>query len=375
MKTLVFFLVTFLGLQAVAQVGINAGNLTPAPSSGLDINFSDKGVLIPRMTLNQRDAIAAPAEGLIVFCTNCGLNGMGRLSIFTNGNWMTLNSCNLPAPAEGTHTLGTGQLTWNWTAVTGATGYRWNTVNNFDNASDLGNVTSRTESVTQCNITYARYVWAYSGCGVSPPAMLQKLVPSSVCTFVCGNPLVDSRNGKSYNTVQVGSQCWMAQNLNVGTRMTPPNWIPVQNGAIEKYCLYNDESLCDIYGGLYAWNEAMNYAIYPYSPGICPAGWRLPVQNDWNNFGGNGGMMKETGTAHWQSPNTGATNWLGFTGLGGGYYYSGTFYEYMQTGRFWTSNESGSTYAWSSYLVYNSSVLNQTPYNKTAFLSVRCLKN
>lgn len=93
--------------------------------------------------------------------------------------------------------------------------------------------------------------------------------------------------GQTYNTVQIGSQCWLKENLNVGT-IIPGNLDQSDNGTIEKYC-YNDSTInCDKYGGLYQWAEAVQYengATNSTSPnpsftanvqGICPNGWHIP---------------------------------------------------------------------------------------------------
>jgi hypothetical protein len=85
---------------------------------------------------------------------------------------------NPPAsPTEGVHIANATQITWNWNAVTIAAGYKWNSVNNYATAIDLGNVTSRTELGLTPNTTYTRYVWAYNSCGISSPTILTKTLP------------------------------------------------------------------------------------------------------------------------------------------------------------------------------------------------------
>ncbi len=137
-------------------------------------------------------------------------------------------------------------------------------------------------------------------------------------SWTCGDTIIDSRDGQSYNTVQIGEQCWMAENMNVGLEGTQTN-----NGIIEKSCYNNDPANCEIYGGLYSWYEMMQYNPEPGSQGICPDGWHIPQCSDWgilfNHLGDSaGGKMKETGTIHWASPNICATNVSGFTALPGG---------------------------------------------------------
>jgi uncharacterized protein (TIGR02145 family) len=86
-------------------------------------------------------------------------------------------------------------------------------------------------------------------------------------------------NGEDYSTVQIGSQCWLAENLNIGDSITSENQ-PSDDGKIEKYCYNDDTGNCDIYGGLYLWNEAMQYATEEEPQGICPSGWHIPKETD-----------------------------------------------------------------------------------------------
>ncbi len=93
-----------------------------------------------------------------------------------------------------------------------------------------------------------------------------------------GSPTVEAE-GKSYETVQIGNQCWFRRNLDVGERV---NGVSDQqdNGVTEKYC-FNDEAVnCTYYGGLYQWGEAMQYGSTGGPRGICPAGWHVPTRDD-----------------------------------------------------------------------------------------------
>jgi uncharacterized protein (TIGR02145 family) len=201
--------------------------------------------------------------------------------------------------------------------------------------------------------------------------------------YVCGSSITDIRDGKVYTTVLIGSHCWMAQNLNVGT-MIPGTWIPNNTGTIEKYC-YNDlDANCTTYGGLYHWDEMMQYSTTPGIKGICPTNWHLPTDAEWNsltsNLGGEsiaGGKMKETGTTHWGLPNTGATNTSGFTGLPGGHRNSvvPTFYTIGGCGNFWSSTQLSTTIAW--YRLLDSSWPDIFRYliTKDYGKSVRCIRD
>ncbi len=200
-------------------------------------------------------------------------------------------------------------------------------------------------------------------------------------SFPCGQAFTDSRDGQVYNTVQIGEQCWMAENLNIGT-MINSSFDPTNNGEIEKYCYDDDPANCDEYGGLYQWDEMMEYSISPCSPGICPIGWYVPrIENmaTLSDFLGGediaGGKMKETGTVHWDPPNLGATNSSGFTALPGGHIIPPGYSNLGAGFRFWSSSETIDDYAMYGSLSYYSSYFYYLGcYNKTHGYSVRCIR-
>jgi uncharacterized protein (TIGR02145 family) len=196
----------------------------------------------------------------------------------------------------------------------------------------------------------------------------------------CGDPI--NYDGKNYNTVQINTQCWFKDNLNIGNRINGTQ-NQANNGIKEKYC-YNDlESNCDIYGGLYQWDEAVQYSTTPGVQGLCPAGWHIPSDAEWtsltNYLGGEsiaGGKMKETGTLHWSPPNTGATNESGFTALPGSSFGSGTFSNLGNIGLFWTSTEHSSlTDSYYRELNYNMITITKSMQPKARGFSTRCVKN
>ncbi|MBN1338159.1 MAG: hypothetical protein JXA03_02485 [Bacteroidales bacterium] len=217
--------------------------------------------------------------------------------------------------------------------------------------------------------------------------------------WVCGKDIADVRDGHIYTTVEIGNRCWMGENLNAGTRI---DGVQPQsdNGTIEKYCYNNSEANCDIYGGLYQWNEMMQYVSAPGAQGIClpNSGWHVPTDEEWKELEGEadsqygypdpvwdqtgwrgldaGGNMKETGTIHWASPNTGATNLSGFTALpGGDRNYSNGSFNYMSTnGYWWCSTETGgnAVYRTLGNILIQSCRDNR---NKAYGYSVRCIAN
>jgi uncharacterized protein (TIGR02145 family) len=199
-------------------------------------------------------------------------------------------------------------------------------------------------------------------------------------TWQCGNPITDSRDGQIYNTVLIGSQCWMAENLNVGIRVSP--YGQSNNGIIEKLCYGEIPANCDEYGGLYEWGEMMNYTTGETNQGICPTGWHIPTLNEWETLIGflggpstAGGKLKETGFNHWNEPNTGASNESGFTALGSGKWEDG--YNSMdQAGLFWTNFFNGED-QFLKYVQFNSAAIGSgySYYEYRNCLSVRCIKN
>ncbi len=309
-----------------------------------------------------------------------------------NGHFVIDQPCPpLASPVEGIHIAARNAITWHWDTISGANGYKWNSVNDYQNALDLGSLNFKPESGLVCDSTYARYVWAYDHCTHSNPVML--VFSTLSCAPSCGEPFIDSRNGKSYNTVTIGNQCWMKENLDIGLQID--NHIGMTNdGGIEKYCYDDSPANCNIYGGMYQWGEAVNYLngasnTSSWNPepvtsvrGICPLGWHLPSKQEFDSLaaflGGQdvaGGAMKEAGTAHWASPNTGATNSSEFTALPGGYKPNLYYYNRTEYGYFWTSTNTAATTVNIATLVYNTATLWLPLGTKSHAFSVRCLKD
>ncbi len=211
-------------------------------------------------------------------------------------------------------------------------------------------------------------------------------VNSNIITYAtiwgCGSPITDSRDNKTYSTVLIGTQCWMAQNLNVGTRING-SVNQTDNSNLEKYCYDDLESNCDIYGGLYQWNEAMQYVTTEGTKGICLTGWHLPMDAEWTTLttflGGVSvarGKMKEVGTTHWASPNTGATNSSGVTAFAGGDRdYNGYFTNLTGHAYFWSSMQYNASDAWYRGLYHGDETLDRSNYTKINGWSARCLKD
>lgn len=209
----------------------------------------------------------------------------------------------------------------------------------------------------------------------------------NVVSFSTKQPIpttITDVDGNTYNTVTIGGQTWMKENLrttkyNDGSSITFPNtnnpaWQSNVNGA---YSWYSNNTLYkNDYGALYNWYAASN-------ANLAPKGWHVATDADWNvladNYGGEtlaGGKLKEAGTSHWKAPNTGATNASLFTALpGGSRDLSGTYDTFGFNGNFWTASSSNVNDAWSRYVYYGNTFIYRYAYNKHFGYSVRCVLN
>ncbi len=190
-------------------------------------------------------------------------------------------------------------------------------------------------------------------------------------------------DGNVYDTVIIGTQIWMVQNLKttryndgafIATNLSNAEWEAAITGA---YAIYNNNATNDsIYGKLYNW-----YAVNTGK--LAPTGWHVPTDAEWTTLitflGGEtsaGGLMKATGISLWNTPNTGATNVSGFTGLpAGGRGYTGLFGYIGGYGYFWSSTVTGAGFAWYRNLNYNNSNAYRDNFNKQNGFSVRCVRD
>jgi len=233
-KFLLFSIVILFSASPLfAQVSINTDGSPPDASAILDAKSTSMGFLAPRMTHDELYAIPSPAEGLIVFCTDCGATGTGAFFGFVNGAWRSFLLCTPPsAPTEEIHVSAKTQVEWNWNTVAGATGYKWNTTNNYATATDMGTDTTKTETGLTCETAYTRYAWAYNGCGFSVPVTLtQSTLP---CIWSCGDPFTIDHvvsggvapvdKSVAYGTVTnipgETSKCWITRNLGASQQAT-----------------------------------------------------------------------------------------------------------------------------------------------------------
>jgi uncharacterized protein (TIGR02145 family) len=204
----------------------------------------------------------------------------------------------------------------------------------------------------------------------------------AVMAATCGSATVADADGNIYNTVLIGDQCWMAENLRVGT-MIPGTTNQTNNGIIEKHCYNDNPANCITYGGLYQWDELMLGG----AQAICPDGWHVPSDSEWYwltllLYGDTGGKLKATGTLEnlnglWYAPNTGATNSSGFNALPAGWKDAAGNYGMMgYQASFFTTTTWWYTHAYFRQLYYDNTSVSSGSFTGNAFsLSVRCLKN
>ena len=214
--------------------------------------------------------------------------------------------------------------------------------------------------------------------------------------------LTDVRDGKTYKTVKIGSQVWMAENLNY----------EYNEGTAKSYCYGDDPAMCEKYGRLYTWSAAMDSAaVFSRNGkgcgngktcsatksvrGVCPEGWHLPDTTEWialekfvadslyNGATRNVGYALKS-TSGWIAYNGeigGGSDAFGFGALPAGYHrYSGTLYERsfsndQANGFFWSPTEVNTNYAGGLYLSYSDTFLNSGRGEKNSSFSVRCVKD
>jgi len=292
-------------------------------------------------------------------------------------------------------------------------GFCWSLIQNpttGDNKKELGPKSSTGGFIgnltgLSSNTTY--YVRAYATNSVG--TAYGNEVSFTTLIYISRGTVTDY-DGNTYNTVQIGNQVWMAENLKVTHYSAGTAIQLVENNSAwdaldytdKAYCYYNNNSsIGDTSGALYNWAAAMNGASSSDAnpsgvQGVCPDGWHVPSDAEWKELevylgmsqaeadgegwrGTNeGGMLKEIGTSHWNNPNTSATNESGFTALPrGGRGHDGTFGGLGYSATFWSATELGSSNAWYRHLYYNySEVYRPMPFSyKTNGFSVRCVKD
>ncbi len=419
--SIAFCILTF---QITKAQNIGIGTNTPHASAALDVTSINSGFLPPRMTLAQRNAIANPSKGLIVFCTDCGTNGEMQ---FNNGNaWVAMSTQAGTAAGQMMYWNGSawvnvipgtygqslvycdGVPTWGGCVPKVSTNQPSNI--SYGSFTTGGNVQSDGGAIvtakgicwsTNPNPTVALATKTNDGTGIGTyNSNITGLLPSTTYFFrayatnafgtIYGSELTISTAVSQPNIV-IGSQVWSTKNLNIPTYRNgdtipqvtnPTTWANLTTGA---WCWYNNDSAtyANTYGRLYNW-----YAVND-SRGLAPQGWHVPTDEEWKKLikfidlnadttlccSNNAGIIMKS-TSGWSNSGNG-TNAVGFSGLpSGGRDGSGTFYYAGGLGGFWWSSSSyGSANAWYRDLSCFNNYIYRSNSNKTYGFSVRLLRD
>jgi uncharacterized protein (TIGR02145 family) len=279
-----------------------------------------------------------------------------------------------------------GEVTSDGGSAVTEKGLCWNTIQSptiYDNKIVAGAGTGHFKSkITGLTPSSTYYIRAYATNNIATSY-------GNEFVFKTYTDTISDVDGNNYNIMSIGTQRWMAENLKT-TRYNDNTSIPMVSDNFEwaalsspGYCWYENDSSSfkSVYGALYNWyvvekttNDGKN---------VCPAGWHVPSDDDWSILisflGGDsiaGGKMKESHTFHWTSPNTGATNESGFTGLpAGARLPSGRFKGVKTRAGWWSSTELFANSGRGRYLYYEYSMVYRGSGFKMDGFSIRCVKD
>jgi uncharacterized protein (TIGR02145 family) len=292
---------------------------------------------------------------LLDFSRHCDVafNGKYAMKKNSDGNWVVLSG---DGNADGQ--INTGDKYEVWAGQAGNAGYL---AGDFNLDGQVNNVDI--DKYWELNINKMQWIPDTSG------------VP-----FFCGDTLLDDRDGESYTTVKIGSQCWMQENLNYE--------------AGTSWCYDNVPGNCDLYGRLYNWNTIMNgepasSSVPSGVQGICPEGWHVPSDTEWcilasyvdpsfvcDTIGYNGtdGAIKLKAISGWSSGGNG-TNEFGFNALPGGCMGIYHFDDLFMFAYFWSTTESYPGFANLMKLNYGLPTIGRYFSQENRGYSLRCLKD
>lgn len=367
---------TFFTIILHAQVGIGTNN--PNSSAALDIESTEKGLLMPRMSQNDLLNITNPANGLLVFNIT---DEKFFVFVASENRWKEIKYGDDTIYVDATYSIGSGGMC-SGIQVNGDYIEGFSLLENSSILLDITFTKVGYFSISTNTVNGYGFSGTYLYTGSVPNTVSYQIAASGTpiisqtdiftatasnggsCNFSinvssapapCVNPI--TYGGKNYSITPIGTQCWMTENLDIGI-MINANTAQTDNGNIEKYCYDNNASNCTTYGGLYKWDEMMQYTTNESTQGICPTGWHIPSDYEWkilemrlgmslqqansvNSRGTDeGGKLKEIGTTHWANPNTGATNSSNFSALPAGQRTT-SFLKITLSSYFWTSTESG----------------------------------
>jgi len=377
-------IISCIGLECFAQSNnVGIGTSTPHPNAILDISSTDKGILVPRLNTLQRLAInpESSANGLLVYDTDiaqfCHWNSNISEWICIGSN--TENSAfNFSGAQDGDILVYNGSTQqWEPISLSDADADPTNEIQSFT-VSYTGDTLrlSGGNSVVIPGISWANYL------------------------FIPGGGVSDI-DGNTYSTIIFeNGQEWMSENLRTTTYANGDQifnvidntmWDALTSGAWSY--INNDNGLNTPYGKLYNWYAAVDVR------NVCPTGWHVPTDLEWYTFenhidptvndpnatlqrGTNaGGKMKtvgtiELGTGIWQTPNTGASNASGFSGVPTGFReYFGPFSDFSINAYWWSSSEASTSNGWYRTVGFDYQTVGKNQGNKRGGAAIRCIRD
>jgi len=211
--------------------------------------------------------------------------------------------------------------------------------------------------------------YSYTNVALCSASKTKTIIVQSASAFICGNNLTDIRDGKVYPTLKIGSQCWMASNLNYGNRI-PSTGHQRDNCTPEKYCYNELTANCEQRGANYQWDEMMQYEDIPGLKGLCPPGWHIPSETEWQTLFSNWTNNASAGAPLKYS------GYSGFNALMSGVRHLNVQWDYQNLATFfWSSTPYGAYKAWAYGMNdYDPSVAAYPSSRANAF-SIRCTKD
>lgn len=340
-----------------AMAGASASSLSPSEVQGL----CPSGWHVPSF---------AEWSTMYSYVTSVSAFGSG-LSLRSEKNWEYYSSSYTGLDEFGFSALPGGYIDLSDTSFysLGEIAYWWSASEYSNNEPYYWNISYNASDMSSSYSSY--YTYARSLRCVEDYAWTHPF--NSEITY---GSMKDTRDSKTYKTVEINGHTWMAENLNY--KVSPGS-----------YCYGNDTTYCSRYGRLYTWTAAMDSAKSSnYAPsgvsGVCPSGWHLPSQVEWDSmtvyvddhvsYSTGNALKAKSGWANYGSSYVG-TDAVGFTALPAGYLSSGYFSSLGTNTYWWTSTEYSSSYAYEAYLSYSSSYLYVDNDSKTYAYSVRCMKD
>ena len=344
--------------QAAAAVAYSVSAVANATSYSWTLVPGTAGIIngnTASITINWSAAFTGTASLMVMGVNNCGIGvSSPAFSVLVNPNplvsfTMCIDSITIPTARiiplrEGIPLGGT----WSGAGV--------NTITSTFNPAMAG--------LGAHTITYS-YTNVY-GCAATNSHIITVTNPG---LFNCGGNLKDVRDNKLYQTVQIGTQCWMSESLNYGNVIGSTQH-QRDNCEPEKYCYGDIPVNCNNYGGFYQWDEMMAYRDISGSQGICPPGWHVPTEAEWtllfNNYVNNGfagAVLKSTG-------------YSGFNALiAGDNFFNRNFFFNNFAGLYWSSDSRGPFKAWEHGMNFFNPSVSFYPGSRSNAFSVRCLKD